>query len=144
MKHKPGTIYLDKQLLDYDTYFDTALALEIYVEPLYRPDPMRYLTQTQVYIRWWRPSSYIVEPTQEVVLNHMCTMPAELQFKVSDNKPARIVPIVNIIQISQLSGIPNDQVLFAKVWISIYMSCMTSLASCTQLVRCECASLETI
>ena len=79
MKLRPGTIYLDEQLLEYDFYFLNGS--EIYVEPLDRPEPMKHPTQTQVYVRWWHPSSYIVDPTQEIILKNYTQ--DELKLKVN-------------------------------------------------------------
>ena len=60
----------------------TNSAAEMFVELLDRPEPMQCPTQTQVYVRWWHPSTYTVEPTQEIVLD--TAKPAELKVKVSD------------------------------------------------------------
>ena len=70
----PGTIYLDTQLID-------NAGSEMFVEPLDRPEPMKRPTQMQVYVRWWRPSTYTVGPTREIVLD--TAKPAELKLKVS-------------------------------------------------------------
>ena len=82
MWRTPGTIYLNTQLIDKDVYVYSGS--EMFVEPLDRPEPMKRSTQMQVYVRWWRPSTYTVEPTREIVLD--TAKPAELKQKVSDSK----------------------------------------------------------
>ena len=64
MWRTPGTIYLNTQLIDKDVYVYSGS--EMFVEPLDRPEPMKRSTQMQVYVRWWRPSTYTVEPTREI------------------------------------------------------------------------------
>ena len=85
MWRTPGTIYLDTQLIDKDVYVYSGS--EMFVEPLERQEPMKRPTQMQVYVRWWRPSLYTVEPTQEIILD--TAKPAELKQKVSDERQLR-------------------------------------------------------
>lgn len=56
---------------------------------------MKHPTQKQVYVRRWRPNSYTVDKTEEVILD--------------ENTPEHLK-----LKISELSGIPVKRVMFAK------------------------------
>ena len=79
MFDKLGLIYLDKEIMNKDIYLYNGL--EMFVEQLDRPEPKKCRTQRLVYIRWWHPLSYTVEPTQEITINN--ATPAELKLEVS-------------------------------------------------------------
>ena len=79
MWRTPGTIYLDSQLMDKDIY--VYAGSEMFVEPLDRPEPMKRPTQMQVYVRWWRPSTYTVDPTREIILD--TAKPEDLKLKAT-------------------------------------------------------------
>ena len=61
-------------------------------------DPMKHPTQMQVYVRHWRPSSYTVDKSSEIILN--------------ENTPQHLK-----LKLSEFSGIPAQRIQFAKVWV---------------------------
>ena len=69
-------------------------------------DPMKHATQLQVYVRHWRPSTYTVDKTSEVILD--------------ENTPEHLKK-----KLSEFSGIPVERVQFAKVrkkcWYDVTM-----------------------
>ena len=56
---------------------------------------MKHATQMQIYVRRWRPSTFTMDKTQEVILN--------------ENTPDHLK-----LRISEFSGIPVERVMFAK------------------------------
>lgn len=58
-------------------------------------EPMKHATQMQIYVRRWRPSTFTVDKTHEVILDE--NTPEHLKVKISD-----------------FSGIPVERVMFAK------------------------------
>ncbi len=75
-------------------------------------------TQMQVYVRHWHPSSYTVDLTREVILCD--TSPQHLRAKVCGQCVCVVCVMCALcvcvcVQISELSGIPVENVDFAKV-----------------------------
>ena len=80
------------------------------MEPLDRPEPMKHPTQTQVYVRWWHPLSYIVDPTQEIILKNYTLDELKLKVNCPMLSNSLLINKINIIDIS------------AK-WNSLWTSC---------------------
>lgn len=59
-------------------------------------EPMKHTTQMQVYVRRWRPNTFTVDKTCEIILD--------------ENTPDHLKQ-----KLSELSGIPLYRILFAKV-----------------------------
>ena len=74
-----GTIYLDDQVFDKDIPLFSAF--EVYIEQLKGPDQMKESSNMQIYIRHWHPSTYTVDPTDEVIISE--SHPNHLRKKIS-------------------------------------------------------------
>ena len=90
----PGTVYLDHQIFEKDIH--VFANYEMFIEPMAGEDPMKHATQMQIYVRRWRPSTFSVDKTCEIILD--------------ENTPEHLKQ-----RLSELSGIPLSRVLFAKV-----------------------------
>eukprot|EP00731_Ephydatia_muelleri_P029733 Em0021g256a len=88
-----GTIYLDDQVFEKDIQLFSAF--EVYIEQLKGPEQMKESTNMQVYIRHWHPSTYTVDPTDEVI--------------VSESHPNHLRK-----KISQMCDIPWERIAIAK------------------------------
>lgn len=89
----PGTVYINTQV--YEDEIAIFPNWEVFLEILDKPDELRSMQQLAIYLRRWRPSTFILEPFQEVVLLYQSV--DELRQKVSD-----------------VSGILLENVEFAK------------------------------
>ncbi len=68
-------------------------------------EPMTESTQMQVYVRHWRPSNCSVDKTTEIILDQ--NTPDHLRAKLS-----------------QLSGIPKEDIQYAKVGVVYSTNCV--------------------
>jgi ubiquitin carboxyl-terminal hydrolase 47 len=89
----PGTILLDDQVFDED--ISIYANWEMFIEVLNGPEPLKTMSDMSLFARRWHPSTYTLDPFQEVVLKQ--SSPIELKEKVSE-----------------ISGIPVERVEFTK------------------------------
>ncbi|CAL1532778.1 unnamed protein product [Lymnaea stagnalis] len=89
----PGTVYLDSHV--YENEIPIYPNWEIFLELLEGPEELKDTCQLAIYVRHWHPSTHHIDPFREVVLRHQTV--EELKTKIST-----------------LSGIPVDNVEFAK------------------------------
>lgn len=89
----PGTVYINGQV--YEDEIAIFPNWEIFLEVLDKPDELTSMQQLAIYLRRWRPSTFTLDPFQEVVLSVQSV--DELKQKIS-----------------VVSGIPLENVEFAK------------------------------
>ena len=83
------------------------------------PDKMVETTQMQVYVRHWHPSTYAVDKCQEIILSE--NTPDHLKLMVytthqSNHWYCSSYVMLCLWQLSELSGIPAERVVFAKAY----------------------------
>nr|KAG5708872.1 hypothetical protein BaRGS_009281 [Batillaria attramentaria] len=89
----PGTVYINSQV--YEDEIAIFPNWEVFLEILDKPDELTSMQQLAIYLRRWRPSSFTLDPFQEVVLSHQSV--EELKQKIA-----------------AVSSIPVENVEFAK------------------------------
>lgn len=89
----PGTVYINSQV--YEDEIAIFPNWEVFLEILDKPDELKSMQQLAIYLRRWRPSTFTLDPFQEVVLSHQTV--EELRQKISG-----------------VSSIPVENVEFAK------------------------------
>uniref|UniRef100_A0A646QG70 Ubiquitin carboxyl-terminal hydrolase 47 n=1 Tax=Hemiscolopendra marginata TaxID=943146 RepID=A0A646QG70_9MYRI len=89
----PGPILHDNKRFDDD--IPMYVNWEAYVEVLPGPEPVVNPNQLALFVRQWRPSTFLMEPFQEIVLDRSSV--DELKKKISE-----------------ISGIPPESIDFAK------------------------------
>ncbi|CAN7994990.1 unnamed protein product, partial [Ixodes hexagonus] len=89
----PGPVYLDSA--KFDDEVAAFLAYEVFLEVLPGPEKVVSSSNVVVYVRRWRPSSFTIDPLEEVVLE---------ERTVDALKDA----------LSSLSGLPQDNIEIAK------------------------------
>ncbi|XP_061169219.1 ubiquitin carboxyl-terminal hydrolase 47-like isoform X6 [Saccostrea echinata] len=89
----PGTVYVDNQI--YEDEVHIFANWEVFLQILDGPEEMNTTSQLAIFVRRWRPSTYELDPFQEVILSSQT---------VDDLKE----------KISEISGIPVEDIEYAK------------------------------
>ncbi|XP_071112786.1 ubiquitin carboxyl-terminal hydrolase 47-like [Haliotis cracherodii] len=85
----PGTVYIDSQI--YEDEIAIFPNWEVYLEILDAPELMTSMSQLALYIRRWHPSTYEIDPFQEIVLNQQTV--EELKLRIAEKS---LVPGENV------------------------------------------------